>query len=151
MLAKSLKETGGTNKKGGGNLSPPLTLQLTSERTIIIKLTHDNQMNQTKPTLPAYMASSVDPSQVSSRVTGAVVAFSSLIIFFGFQFFHVKLTATDVISLATELGTIAGAIWTLKGAIVWIMTKFGTKTPDVVVPVINVDPSTVVAGNTLQS
>lgn len=104
-------------------------------------------MNQTNTNVPSYMASSVDSTQVSSRVTGAVLAFSSIIILLAGQFFHVQLTATDIISYATELGAVAGAVWTLKGAIIWIMTKFGKK-PTVVIPVVNVDPQTVVVPET---
>ncbi len=90
------------------------------------------------------MQSSTDATQVSSRVTGAVLAGSSIIIFAAAQIFHIQLSATDIVTLATEIGAVAGAVWTLKGAIIWLMTKFGKQTPTVVTPVVNVDPSTVV-------
>lgn len=106
---------------------------------------------ETKPTLPAYMASSVDTSAVSSRVSGAVLASSSIIIFLVAYVFKIQLTANDLISLSTQLGTIAGAIWTVKGFIIWIMTKFGKKTAETVTPVVNVPARDVVSGNTVQS
>src|ERR1035437_5073315 len=93
--------------------------------------------------VPAYMASSVDATQVSSRVTGIVVAGSSIIIFFAARFFHIQLEANDIVQLATEAGAVAGAIWTLKGIIIWLMTKFGKQSPTVVTPVVSVDPAIV--------
>lgn len=76
------------------------------------------------------MASSVDPSQVSARVQGIVLALSSIIILITGKIFHITLTPDDVLSLASQVGGVAGAIWTVKGAIIWIMTKFGKRTPD---------------------
>lgn len=101
-------------------------------------------MNTTKPTLPAYMASSTDNTLVSSRITGIVIGFSSIIILFAARFFNVVLSANDVVSLATGIGAVAGAIVTVKGFIIWIMTKFGKKTLDVVTPVVAVSPASIV-------
>lgn len=75
--------------------------------------------------IPTYMQSSTDSTSVSSRVQGVVLASSSLIIFLAAHFFHIELSANDIISLSTEIGVLAGAIWTVKGFIIWIMTKFG--------------------------
>lgn len=65
--------------------------------------------------MKGWLASSQDPTQVSNTVKGAVLSVSALIIFFAAQFLHVTLSANDVISLATEAGTLAGAIWFFYG------------------------------------
>lgn len=88
--------------------------------------------------VPAFMQSSTDATQVSSRITGGVLACSSIIILLAQQFFHITLSSYDVISLATEVGIAGGAIWALKGTIIWVMTKFGKKNA----PVITVTPVT---------
>lgn len=93
-------------------------------------------MNQTNTSIPSYMQSSTDVTQVSSRITGVVIACSSIIILCAQQFFHITLSANDIISLATELGVMGGAIWALKGSIIWIMTKFGKSTPAVTIPTV---------------
>ena len=102
---------------------------------------------ETKPTLPAYMTSSVDPAKVSSRISGAVIASSSIIIFLAAQLLNIKLNPEDVISLATQIGAVAGAIVTVKGIIIWIMTKFGKKASETVTPVVNIPVGHVVSGN----
>lgn len=71
--------------------------------------------------LPKWLQSSVDPTEISNRVKGAVLACSSVIILVVTQIFHIGLTGNDVISLATEAGTVAGAIWTVFGSILWLM------------------------------
>ncbi len=103
-----------------------------------------NTTTTTRTPLPAYMASSVDPSAVSKRISGLVLTSSSIIILIATQVFHVGLTSNDVISWATELGAVGGAITTLYGTFIWLMTKFGKRTPDVVTPVVSVNPNTVV-------
>jgi len=102
---------------------------------------------ETKPTLPAYMTSSVDPAKVSSRVSGAVLACSSIIIFLAAQLINIQLTAEDIVGLATQIGAVAGSIVTVKGIIIWIMTKFGKKASETVTPVVNIPVGHVVSGN----
>ncbi len=70
------------------------------------------------------ITSSQDPEEISTRIKGITVAMSALIIFFASQFFHITLTANDVLSLGTELGAIAGAIMTLYGAGMWVWAYF---------------------------
>lgn len=74
-------------------------------------------MDNIKPVLKGWLASSADPTQVSNTVKGAVLSASALIIFFAAQFLHLTLSADDVISLATEIGTLAGALWFFYGLI----------------------------------
>lgn len=65
--------------------------------------------------LAGWAASSANPEDVSNRVKGVVLALSSVIIFIAAQFLNITLTAADVVALATSLGTVAGAIWTIYG------------------------------------
>lgn len=85
-------------------------------------------------TLAAWLQSSQDSTQVANKVKGAILAASSLIIFFGAQFFHIQLSANDVITLATEIGTLAGAIWAIYGCILHLTTWAGTVKKVSVVP-----------------
>jgi hypothetical protein len=81
------------------------------------------------PQLSSWLQSSQDPTQVSNTVRGAVLAASGVIIFLGSQFFHITLSANDILSLATELGTLAGALWFFYGLIMKGVMKAGsTKT-----------------------
>lgn len=69
-------------------------------------------------------SSSQNPEELANRVKGIVVASSSIIIFIVARIFHVTWTPNDVLSLATEAGTVVGAIWTLYGVGLAIITKF---------------------------
>lgn len=66
--------------------------------------------------LGAWVASSSDPTEISNRVKGAVLALSSVIIFVASQLLNINLTADDVVSLGTQLGTVVGLVWALWGA-----------------------------------
>lgn len=68
-------------------------------------------------TLKSWLASSQDPTQVSNTVKGIVLGASSLIVLIGSQLFHIQLTADNVATLATEVGTLAGVIWFFYGLI----------------------------------
>lgn len=72
-------------------------------------------MENIQPVLKSWLASSQNPTQVSNTVKGVVLGASAFIIFIAAQLFHVTLSANDVISLATEAGTLAGCIWFLYG------------------------------------
>lgn len=71
-----------------------------------------------------WLQSSTDPNTVSNTVRGAILAVSGIIIFATAQLFHIQLSANDVITLATEVGTLAGLLWGVYGAIqklvVWL-------------------------------
>lgn len=79
------------------------------------------------PELKTWLQSSQDPTEVANKVKGIILAASSLIILGGTQFFHVQLGANDIITLSTEVGTIAGALWAIYGAILHLVTLVGTK------------------------
>jgi hypothetical protein len=72
------------------------------------------------------IASSQDPTQVANKVKGIILFCSAIIIFIAQQWFHITLTANDVLSLATEMGAIAGALWAIYGSILHLVTWFGT-------------------------
>ena len=69
------------------------------------------------------ITSSTNPEDIAMRVKGITLALSSVIILVAGQLFHVTLSANDVISLATELGAVAGAITTLYGVGIYILAK----------------------------
>jgi len=78
-----------------------------------------------QPELHPVIRSSTDYTQVSATIRGAIIAASSIIIFFASQFFSVALTSNDVVTLATELGTVGGAIYFLYGLIKKVVVHFG--------------------------
>lgn len=76
--------------------------------------------------LRTWLQSSQDPTQVANKVKGVILALSAGIIFLAAQFCHITLTANDVVQLATEVGTIAGAIWAIYGAVLHLVTWLGS-------------------------
>lgn len=88
-------------------------------------------MNNTQ--LRSWLASSTDPTgqTLATKVKGAILAFSSIIILVVAATFHIQLSANDVITLATELGTIAGVIGVVYGSIQHLIIWWGTKTKTV--------------------
>lgn len=83
-------------------------------------------MQNIKPILAGWLQSQADPSTVSNTVRGAILALSSIIILVATQIFHIQLSANDVISLATEVGALAGSTWFLYGLIFKGTVKMGT-------------------------
>ena len=69
------------------------------------------------PQLKSWLASSQNPTQISNTVKGAVLSISALLVFFAAQILHIQLSASDVTTLATELGTLAGVVWFFYGLI----------------------------------
>jgi hypothetical protein len=67
--------------------------------------------------IPNWMSSSADPTQVSASVSGAILMFSTVIVFGATHFFNITLSASDVTSYAESLGAIAGAVWMFYGLI----------------------------------
>lgn len=63
------------------------------------------------------LTSSQDPEQIANTVKGIVLTFSGIITLLAMHFFNLQLSSTDVLSLATGLGTGAGAVWTVYGLI----------------------------------
>lgn len=76
--------------------------------------------------LRGWLASSQDPTQVANKVKGLILMASAGIIFVAAQFFHITLTANDILSLGTEAGTVAGALWAVYGAVLHIVTWAGS-------------------------
>lgn len=73
------------------------------------------------------LTSSQNPEEIANKVKGTVLGLSSLLILIASSFFGLHLTANDMISLATELGTVAGAVWAIYGfvlhAIAWFYQR----------------------------
>lgn len=82
-----------------------------------------------KTQLAGWAASSADPTEVSLRVKGVILALSSVIIFVAAQVFHITLTAQDVVELATQVSGVAGLVVSLYGAglafVRWLAAKRG--------------------------
>lgn len=76
--------------------------------------------------ITTWLQSSQDPTAISNTVRGAVLAVSGLFIFGAASLFHVQLTANDIVTLAAELGTLAGALWTVWGIIMKLVVWLGT-------------------------
>lgn len=76
--------------------------------------------------LAGFLQSSQDPAEVANKVKGLILTFSSAIILLAAAVFHVTLSANDLIQLATELGTLAGAVWTVYGCVLHLVTWLGT-------------------------
>lgn len=70
------------------------------------------------------LTSSQNPEEIATRVKGIVLALSSVIILLSARFFHITLTAGDVVALATQFGAVAGAITTIYGAGMWLIARF---------------------------
>lgn len=83
-------------------------------------------MNTNKPFLQSWLASSTDPTQVSAKVTGLILAASSTIIFIAEHLLHISLSTTDIVSLASGAGMTAGAIWFVFGLVRHAVVKVGT-------------------------
>jgi len=73
------------------------------------------------------IASSQDPEQIANTVRGIVLALSSVIVFMAASFFHLTLSANDVMALATDVGMAAGAVWTIYGLLMKAVVFFGKK------------------------
>lgn len=71
--------------------------------------------------------SSQNPTEIANRVKGATLALSSVIIFLASHFFGIVLTANDVVSLATQLSGVAGAVWVIYGFILSAIAYFTKK------------------------
>lgn len=76
--------------------------------------------------LMAFLQSSQDPSQVGNKVKGIILACSSIIMFVALQFFHVQLSVGDIGTFGTEIGTLAGLVWSIYGVFLHLVTWIGT-------------------------
>lgn len=79
-----------------------------------------------KPILASWLQSSADPSEVSQTVRGVIVGASSLIIFILAHLFGITFTPENVLTLATDVGMLIGAIWGLYGLIFKGVIKLGS-------------------------
>lgn len=70
------------------------------------------------------LTSSQDPNEIANKVKGIVLMSSSVAIFVAARFIGIALTADDMVSLATEVSGIAGAVWAIYGSILHLITWF---------------------------
>lgn len=70
------------------------------------------------------ITSSQNPEEIANTIKGMILAFSSIIILVASQLFHITLSANDVLSLASEAGSVAGAIWLLYGIGLKVLAYF---------------------------
>lgn len=78
--------------------------------------------------LVSWLQSSADPTgqTLATKVKGAILALSSVIILIAAQLFHIQLSANDMITLSTEIGAVAGAVGIVFGAIQQLVIWAGT-------------------------
>lgn len=76
--------------------------------------------------LRGWLQSSQSPEEVANKVKGIILMASAAIIFVAAQVFHIQLGAGDIVSLATEIGTIVGAVWAIYGGILHLVTWLGS-------------------------
>ncbi len=76
--------------------------------------------------LKGWLQSSQDPSEVANKVKGVILMGSSIVIAIAARLMHVTLSPADMLSFATDMGTIAGAIWAVYGAGLHLITWWGT-------------------------
>ena len=69
------------------------------------------------------LSSSVDPSQLSSTVSGLILTLSAAIIMVG-SWLGIPLTGSQIGVLATQAGLAAGALWTIYGAVRKVVAAF---------------------------
>lgn len=77
------------------------------------------------------ISSSQNPEEIANKVKGLVLLFSSLVILIAGKFFHLSLTANDITSLATDLGVITGAVWTVYGTVLHLLAIIFKKEPTI--------------------
>lgn len=73
-----------------------------------------------------WLKSSQDPEKISESIKGGITALSSLIVLVGLRVFDLNITNADVLTFATCLGTIAGAIIGIKGLLMKAVVKVGS-------------------------
>lgn len=73
------------------------------------------------------LTSSQNPEEIANTVKGIVLALSGVITLFATHFLGLSLSSTDVLTLATGLGTGAGAVWTCYGLIMKLVVAVSAR------------------------
>lgn len=76
--------------------------------------------------LKGWAQSSVDPKKLSTTITGAIIAFSGIIIGI-FKYFGVEIGSDEISVFASQLGIGVGAVWTIAGLVRKVVMRFGTE------------------------
>lgn len=61
------------------------------------------------------VASSTDPTQVANTIKGLIVSASSVIVLVAAHLLGITLTPDNIVSLASDVGMLAGAVWFVYG------------------------------------
>lgn len=72
------------------------------------------------------ISSSVNPEQLATKVKGAMLAVSSIVIYLLSKWFGLNLTPDSYASLVTEISTLVGAIWGVYGIVQHLIVKLST-------------------------
>lgn len=81
-------------------------------------------MEQTRQ-FKGVLASSADPTQLSTTVQGVIIGASSIIMFFGLQVFHIQIVQADVTTFAASIGAVVGGIATIYGLFKKLAYNYG--------------------------
>lgn len=71
------------------------------------------------------VASSTDPTQVANTIKGLIVSASSVIVLVAAHVFGITLSPENILSLATDVGMLAGAVWFVYGLLHKGVAYFG--------------------------
>lgn len=72
------------------------------------------------------LSSSQNPQELANTVKGLVLSLSAVLLMAA-RAFDLPLTETDVVTLATQLGLAVGALWTLYGLGLKVVTAFAKR------------------------
>jgi len=70
-----------------------------------------------------YIASSVNPNQLSTTISGLIITLSSVIILVASKY-GLVISTDDISSIATQVGLAIGALTTIYGLIRKLLVKF---------------------------
>lgn len=70
------------------------------------------------------LTSSQNSEEIANKVKGVILLLSSAVIFLASRFFGLTLTASDMVSLATEVGAVFGAVWAIYGSALHLIAWF---------------------------
>lgn len=76
-------------------------------------------------TYKGILASSDDPTQLSTTIQGLIIGASGIIMFLGLQVFHIQIMQADMTTFAAAIGAVVGGIATVYGLIKKLLNAYG--------------------------